>query len=341
MAGNASLFDWPHRRYNPLTGDWLLVSPHRPRRPWQGQTEAASAESRPAYDPGCYLCPGNERAGGARNPPYVGTYVFTNDFQAVLPEAPAEAAMPRSHLLRAGPVLGTCRVICFSERHDWTLPDMPVEAIRGVVDVWAEQVRELGARYRWVQVFENKGALMGCSIPHPHGQVWATDTLPNEPRKEDLRQREYLLEHGEPRLLAYLREELYAEERLVAHDDHWAALVPFWGVWPFETMLVPCRPVERLTDLTETERDALAAMLKDLLSRYDRLFNISFPYTMGWHGAPAGGTGTAPHWQLHAHIYPPLLRSATVRKFMVGYEMLAEPQRDITPEQAAERLRAV
>ncbi len=328
----------PHRRRNPLTGDWVLVSPHRTQRPWLGQVEKAPREERPTYDPGCYLCPGNERAGGARNPAYEHTFVFTNDFPALLPDTPQESFSPHP-LLHAAGEAGTCRVLCFSPRHDLTLPEMAVEEIRHVVDAWAEQTEELGRRYRWVQVFENKGALMGASNPHPHGQIWAGDVLPNEAEKEDRQQREYLAAHGLPLLVDYVNLEVEGE-RVVVSEEHWLAVVPFWAVWPFETLLLPRRPVLRLPDLNDAERDSLARILKRLLTRYDNLFQTSFPYSMGWHGAPIDA-GSYPHWQLHAHFYPPLLRSATVKKFMVGYEMLAEPQRDITPEQAAARLREV
>jgi UDPglucose--hexose-1-phosphate uridylyltransferase len=342
---NPTLLEHPHRRHNALTGEWILVSPHRTKRPWQGRQEGAPAAQRPAYDPKCYLCPGNERAGGARNPPYTGTYVFTNDFAAMLPRpkglsAPGEVN-EAGGLLRGQPVSGTCRVICFSPRHDWTLPEMPEEAIRGVVDVWAEQSAELGRQYRWVQVFENKGDIMGCSNPHPHGQVWAGDFMPNEPAKEHRQQRAYIEEHGSPLLLDYLKvEEDRSDERIVVQNENWVALVPYWATWPFEVLLVPRRPVLRFPDLTESERTTLAQILKRLLTRYDNLFEVSFPYSMGWHGAPYGLEGSeVTGWQLHAHFYPPLLRSATVKKFMVGYEMLAEAQRDITPEQAAAKLR--
>lgn len=334
--------DHPHRRYNPLTGEWVLVSPHRTKRPWQGQVEKLPPEDRPSYDPQCYLCPGNERAGGARNPHYESTFVFTNDFAALLPDTPRASSAPHP-LLRAESEQGTCRVICFSPRHDLTLPEMSLEDIRLVVDVWAEQTVELGERYTWVQVFENKGTIMGCSNPHPHGQVWAGSALPNEPAKEERQQKAYFEEYGRPMLLDYAGLEAQLQERLVVANDHWLAVVPYWAIWPFETLLLPRRHVLRLPDLDSTERDSLAEILKRLLTRYDNLFETSFPYSMGWHGAPYGvyATGDCSHWQLHAHFYPPLLRSATVKKFMVGYEMLAEAQRDLSAEQAAERLRAL
>lgn len=346
------LDDYPHRRYNPLTGEWILVSPHRTKRPWRGQVEKPPPEERPPYQPTCYLCPGNERAGGARNPNYETTFVFTNDFAALLPDTPP-ASFEQS-LLRYQSHRGTCRVICFSPRHDLTLPQMAEDGIRSVIDVWAEQVSDLGQRYRWVQVFENKGAMMGASNPHPHGQIWAVDTLPNEPAKEDRLQHAYLAEHGRPLLVDYACLEAEQRQRVVVENDHWLAVVPFWAIWPFEMLLLPRRHVLRLPDLVDAERSALAHILKCLLTKYDNLFEVSFPYSMGWHGAPTGpkvvlGRNSDPmasegqcqlhHWQLHAHFYPPLLRSASVRKFMVGYEMLAEAQRDLTAEQAAERLR--
>jgi UDPglucose--hexose-1-phosphate uridylyltransferase len=329
----------PHRRYNALTGDWILVSPHRTKRPWQGQVERLPREDRPRHDPVCYLCPGNERAGGLRNPDYEHTFVFTNDFAALLPDTPAAPAEGHD-LLEAEAEAGTCRVICFSPRHDLTLPEMAPSDIRAVVDVWARQTSELGARYRWVQVFENKGAVMGCSNPHPHGQVWAGTALPNEVAKEDSRQAAWLIDHESPLLVEYAALEAARGERVVLADEHWLVVVPYWALWPFELLLLPRRPVLRLPDLTDAERDGLAVTLKRLLTRYDNLFEVSFPYSMGWHGAPTAD-GDWRHWQLHAHFFPPLLRSATVRKFMVGYEMLAEAQRDLTAEQAAERLRGL
>lgn len=340
MTEPNDLRDLPHRRRNALTGDWVLVSPHRMKRPWQGQIERPAPEHRPAYDPGCYLCPGNERASGGRNPDYTHTYVFTNDFPALLPGEPAARERPGYPLLRHEQVAGTSRVICFSPRHDLTLPEMETAEIRRVVDVWAEQTAELGQRYRWVQVFENKGAVMGCSNPHPHGQIWALDALPSEPAKEEIRQREYFLGTDGILLLDYAEHEVAQGERVVAETTHWLAVVPFWATWPFELLLLPRRHVLRLPDLEADERDDLAVILKTILTRYDNLFETSFPYSMGWHGAPYT-TGDLRHWQLHAHFYPPLLRSATVKKFMVGFEMLGEAQRDLTPEQAADRLRAV
>lgn len=328
--------DHSHRRYNPLTGEWIVVAPHRTKRPWQGQIEKPPQDTRPPYDPKCYLCPGNKRSEGAHNPTYQSTFVFQNDFSSLLADTPAGEISPHP-LLRAKSEQGVCRVICFSPRHDLTLPEMPVSAIRQVVDVWAGQIAELGQIYRWVQIFENKGAIMGCSNPHPHGQVWGQQSLPNEPKKEDMQQQAYFEKHGTPLLLDYAQIELEQSERVIVKNEHWLAVVPYWAMWPFETILLPQRHVLRLTDLTDFERDALAEILKRLLSKYDNLFEASFPYSMGWHGAPTDSEDY-PYWQLHAHFYPPLLRSATVKKFMVGYEMLGEPQRDLTPEQAAIRL---
>ena len=331
--------DQPHRRYNPLSGEWVLVSPHRTKRPWQGKMESSGQQNLIQYDPTCYLCPGNQRANGNRNPKYSGTFVFDNDFSALLSDVKPGKFRPQAFIRREA-IKGTCRVVCFSPRHDVTLPLMDTKEIKRVIDVWAEQSSELGSEYRWVQIFENKGEMMGCSNPHPHCQVWASSSLPNEPAKEDRQQRTYHRKHGKVLLRDYLAFELKAEDRLVLQNDHWVVAVPFWAVWPFETLLMPRRHTLRLSDLKEEGRDALADILKRLLTRYDNLFNISFPYTMGWHTAPFGVREVG-HWQLHAHFYPPLLRSATVKKFMVGYEMLAEPQRDITPEQGAERLRSV
>ena len=274
--------------------------------------------------------------GDAVNPHYDGTFVFTNDFSALLPQTPPSDDTDR--LLRLNSVKGECRVICFSPRHDLTLPEMEVEAIEAVIQTWAEQVEELGRTYRWAQLFENKGATMGCSNPHPHGQVWASNYLPNEVQSEETHLCEYWEEHGSSLLVDYVQLEATRQERIVVENRHWLAVVPFWAVWPYETLLLPRRHVLRLHELTNAERRALAEILKRLLTRYDNLFETSFPYSMGWHGAPSA-EGAHEHWQLHAHFYPPLLRSATIRKFMVGYEMLAEAQRDLTPEQAAAKLR--
>ena len=330
------LFEQPHRRFNALTGEWVFVSPQRNQRPWQGRVEPTPAVNRPQYDPQCYLCPGNVRANGEHNPQYRSTYVFTNDYPAFLPDT-ASAAADQHPLLRAHTQAGTCRVMCFSPRHDLTLAQLSVAEIRGVVDAWAEQVTELSQRWAWVQVFENKGELMGCSNPHPHGQIWASDFVPTHVGKELMQQAQWQQDHGRSLLLDYAALESGAGERVVVQNADWIVVVPWWAVWPFETLLLPRRQVLNLPDLTPAQRDSLAEILSRFLAAYDRLFEVSFPYSFGWHGAPAAQAA----YQLHAHFYPPLLRSATVRKFMVGYEMLGEAQRDITPEQAAERLRAV
>lgn len=334
-----ALREVPHRRRNALTGDWLLVSPHRTQRPWHGHTEQRHSAARPSFDPDCYLCPGNKRAGGATNPRYTSTVVFDNDFPA-LTDITVSRLNGSTPLLASAPVQGTCRVVCYSPRHDLRMSGMDVPAIKSVVDVWAEETRSLGARYRWVQIFENNGAMMGCSNPHPHGQIWATSELPHEAAKEDGCQREHLAEHGRPLLADYLTNELVARERVVAQNGDWVVVVPFWAVWPFETLLIPRAHRRRLPDLDSVERDSLAEIVRTLLRAYDGVFETDFPYSMGWHGAPELGE-RGDHWTLHAHFYPPLLRSASVKKFLVGYEMLAEPQRDLTPEAAADRLRSL
>lgn len=334
------MFDIPHRRFNPLTGEWVLVSPHRARRPWLGQVEKETAAKLPAYDPTCYLCPGNERAGGIRNPIYSGTFVFDNDFSALLPDSTDSVEKISHPLLNSIPERGLCRVVCFSPRHDLTLPELDLAVIEDILATWADQSSQLGAQdfIKHVQVFENKGAIMGCSNPHPHSQVWANEHIPNEPAKELGQQLRYFNEHGRTLLYDYLTEEHKRKERIIASNDHFTALVPFWAIWPFEVLVVAHRNAARLSDLTPIELSSLAGLFKLITTRYDNLFEVSFPYSMGFHQAPYDGQ-THPEWTLHAHFYPPLLRSSIVRKFMVGYEMLAMPQRDITPETAAERLR--
>jgi UDPglucose--hexose-1-phosphate uridylyltransferase len=329
-----------HRRYNPLAGRWVLVSPQRSLRPWQGQTESPDTAQRPAHDPGCYLCAGNTRINGVVNPHYTGTFVFENDFAALMADVPAPEGGDTDPVFAAQPARGTSRVICFSPDHSRSLPELTLPELRAVVDTWCAQAAELGARWRWVQVFENKGAMMGCSNPHPHGQVWASDFLPDLPAREDAQQRDWLARHGRPLLLQTADAEGRSGERVVVQNADWLVVVPYWAEWPFETLLLPRFAVQRLTELTPAQRDSLADIVQQITVRYDNIFQCSFPYSMGWHGAPTGpGLEAAPHWQLHAHFHPPLLRSSTVRKFMVGFEMLAEAQRDLTPEQAAARLR--
>jgi UDPglucose--hexose-1-phosphate uridylyltransferase len=329
----------PHRRYNPLIGRWVLVSPQRNLRPWQGQQDAADEVDRPAHDPHCYLCPGNVRAQGQSNPLYQGPWVFDNDFPALLPQA-HEPQVSEELLFQMAPASGVCRVICFSPDHSLSLPELPPATRRAVVQTWCDQTAELGQRWPWVQVFENKGAMMGCSNPHPHGQIWATDQMPDEAATEDALQWRWFAQHGQPLLLAVAEREWALQQRVVCANRHWLAVVPWWATWPFETLLLPRAEVARLPALGPDQRDALADILGELTTRYDNLFGCSFPYSMGWHGAPFDAQDAAP-WQLHAHFYPPLLRSSQVRKFMVGYEMLAEAQRDLTPEQAAAALRQV
>jgi UDPglucose--hexose-1-phosphate uridylyltransferase len=331
----------PHRRYNSLTREWVLVSPQRTDRPWQGQMEEIGRIVQPEFDPKCYLCPGNARAGGARNPPYTSTFVFENDFAALRPDTPA-GKIDQDRLLVAEAEPGICRVVCFSPRHDLTIARMEVAGIRQVVDEWRAQYAELGALsfVNWVQIFENRGAQMGASNPHPHGQIWANFNAPNESRKEDDAQREYHTNHDSCLLCDYLALEIKSGERLIWANDSFYALLPFWAIWPFETMLVSKRHTTGMDDFNEAERTGLADILKRVTMSYDKLFQVSFPYSMGFHQRPTDDLAH-PEWHFHGHFYPPLLRSATIRKFMVGYELLAMPQRDITPESAAQRLRDV
>jgi len=331
----------PHRRLNILTQEWILVSPHRAKRPWLGQVEKTPLENLPQYDPTCYLCPRNERAGEAKNPDYDSTFVFDNDFAALLPDQTPEHASDHP-LLASVSERGLCRVVCFSPRHDLTLPEMNIPSIEKVIATWTAETVDLGKKdfIHYVQVFENKGAIMGCSNPHPHNQIWATEHIPTEPGKELEQQQVYFAQNNRTLLSDYLAEEHKRKERILFANDHFTALVPYWAVWPFETMIIAHRNVTRLNELTSTEVSGLAEVMKNITTHYDNLFEISFPYSMGFHQAPFDDQ-PHPEWTLHAHFYPPLLRSATVRKFMVGYEMLAMPQRDITPESAADRLRSL
>ena len=329
----------PHRRYNALTGEWLLVSPQRTQRPWQGETEERVRDERPAYDPSCYLCPGNARAGGERNPPYAATYVFDNDYPALVPDTPA-GACDDDGLLIAQAERGRSRVVCFTPRHDLSVARMSPVAIRGVIDTWAAEYRRLGSdpAVGSVVIFENHGAMMGASNPHPHAQIWATASLPNEPAKERAAAAAYRAAHGCCVLCAYAAREIALAERVVYANEHVVVVVPFWAVWPFETLVITRIHRASLDTLASEERDALAEAMRSITTTYDRVFDAPFPYSMGLHQAPTGGE-PAGESHLHAHYYPPLLRSATVRKYMVGFEMLGMPQRDITPESAAERLR--
>ncbi|MBP7777147.1 MAG: UDP-glucose--hexose-1-phosphate uridylyltransferase [Acidobacteria bacterium] len=335
------VFDRPHRRLNPLTGDYVLVSPQRTLRPWQGQIERAAAEVAVAHDPACYLCAGNLRAGGHRNPDYTGTFVFDNDFPALLPKV-AGATTASTSVLVAEPENGVCRVVCFSPRHDLSLARMRQADVVAVVETWTDETRRLGARddIACVQIFENRGQAMGCSNPHPHGQIWATEHLPNETLKELAHQERYFERHKRPLLADVLAEELASGDRIVLENEGFVAFVPFWAAWPFETIVVPRRPLRTLLDLNDDDGGRLADVLRRLTIRYDNLFETSFPYSMGFHQAPFDGRAH-PEWTLHLHVYPPLLRGATVRKFMVGFEMLAMPGRDLTPEDAAARLRGL
>ncbi len=337
------------RRYDPLSDRWVIVSPERVQRPWQGEQDDLPAPTAPPWSADCHLCPGATRAGGERNPDYRGVYVFDNDFPAFPPAAgpktgsrsapPADSTGPRvdAELLRRQAVSGRCRVLCFHHRHDLTLGELEAEQLIDVVGTWRREVDVLSTDHDWVQCFENKGRMMGCSNEHPHGQIWASSHVPSLPAAEDRAQRRYRRAHGSPLLLDYLNHELASQSRVVDATACWVAVVPFWAAWPFETLLLPRRAVPDFAALDDAGMADLARILRRLLGAYDRLFGVPMPYSMGWHGR---GRGHGSYWQLHAHFYPPLLRSAQVRKFMVGYEMLAEAQRDLTPEAAAGHLRA-
>ncbi|WP_324719634.1 UDP-glucose--hexose-1-phosphate uridylyltransferase [Salinimicrobium sp. HB62] len=328
----------PHRRYNILTGEWILVSPHRTKRPWQGRLEKVVGEERPSYDPDCFLCPGNIRASGEKNPDYKDPYTFVNDFSALLPEGLEEEF--NDGLLKASSETGICRVVCFSPDHSLTLPVMETQDIVKVIQKWKQEYEDLGSRseINHVMIFENKGDMMGCSNPHPHGQIWSQLSIPVEVQKKTEHQRKYWDRNKRSLLGDYLDQELEKNERIVLKNDHFVALVPYWAVWPYETMIVPRRQMQHIGQLTSEEEEAYAEILKQLTIRYDNLFQTSFPYSSGIHQQPTNGQ-EYPEWHFHMSFYPPLLRSKTVKKFMVGYELFASPQRDITAEQAAETLR--
>lgn len=330
----------PHRRYNPLINEWVLVSPHRAKRPWQGQKEAINTVALPEYDPECYLCAGNVRANGEVNPAYESSFVFENDFAALKQEAIAFDGNEEGSFFKAQPERGISRVVCFSPRHDLTLPEMDVDGIVNIIHTWQKEYTDLGNidYINHVQIFENKGSVMGCSNPHPHGQIWAQSSLPTQVQKTQDNLKAYFDKNGTNLLQDYLQQELKVKERVVVENDHFAAIVPFWAIWPFETMIISKRHITKITDFTEDEVAAFAEVLKKLTTKYDNLFETSFPYSSGIHQAPTDGE-EHPEWQFHMHFYPPLLRSASVKKFMVGYEMMGESQRDITPEKSAEMLR--
>jgi UDPglucose--hexose-1-phosphate uridylyltransferase len=328
----------PHRRYNPLNDKWILISPQRSKRPWKGKVENDQTSTSESYDGSCYLCPGNKRVSGAINEKYEQCFIFDNDF-AALEENPADETMD-TPLFRAMHVSGQCKVLCYSPDHSKTLPELDIDTIRAVIDAWCDIYTEMEPANEWVQIFENKGEINGCSNPHPHGQVWASNHIPQEAEREDQMQQQHFTENQVPMLLQYAEAEITNEERLVCMNDDWLAVVPYWASWPFETLLMPREHITHMTDLDNTQKTSLAEILKELTTRYDNLFNVSFPYSMGWHCRPANNDPDD-HWQMHAHFYPPLLRSATIQKFMVGYELMAETQRDISPEKAAEMLRSV
>ncbi len=330
--------DHPHRRYNPLSGEWVLVSPHRAKRPWQGQNEVEPQGAVSSWDAACYLCPGNTRMSGEKNPAYTDTFVFQNDFAALQEGVPEFSE--NDALFRTQAEEGVARVICFSPNHSLSLPELAPGDIEKVVTCWAQQEHELSKKYTWVQIFENKGAIMGCSMPHPHGQVWAQKHLPTLAEKECVHQKKYFEEQGSSLLCDYRDAEMAKRERIVIENSDWLIVVPYWAAWPFETLVLPKFACQHLYQMNTEQRVSLADIIQKITIRYDNLFSCSFPYSMGWHCAPNDGDAHE-EWLLHAHFYPPLLRSSTVKKFMVGYEMMAEPQRDLTPEQAAERLRAL
>jgi UDPglucose--hexose-1-phosphate uridylyltransferase len=330
----------PHRRYNPLINEWVLVSPHRSKRPWQGQNEVVNTNQLPEYDPSCYLCPGNIRANGMANPDYENAFVFENDFAALKQEEIGFEATENDTFFRAQPERGISRVVCFSPKHNLTLPEMGVSGIENIIQTWQQEYTNLGAidYINHVQIFENKGSVMGCSNPHPHGQIWAQSSLPTQVEKTQNSLKAYFDKHNNTLLQDYLQEELKLKERIVIDNQHFVALVPFWAIWPYETMIISKRPFGKITDMTAAEITDFAVTLKQLTIKYDNLFQTSFPYSSGIHQSPTDGE-VHPEWQFHMHFYPPLLRSASVKKFMVGYEMMGESQRDITAETSAAMLR--
>lgn len=333
-------FDQPHLRTNLLTGEQVLVSPHRNKRPWQGQVEPAANDDRPSYDPTCYLCPGNERAAGQNNPNFEQQFVFQNDFSALLPNTDT-GALEENNLLKAHSERGLCKVIIFSPQHHLTLPELSNAEIKGVVETWQQEFITLQNQpwIHYIQIFENKGSIMGCSNPHPHGQIWAQESIPAEIKKETDQQLDYFKKNNRSLLADYLKQELAEKTRIIIENNHFVALVPFWAAWPYETMIISKRHIQHISQFTEEEKESLAETLKELTTRYDNIFSCSFPYSAGMHQAPVNAEQHE-EWHWHMHFYPPLLRSATVKKFMVGYEMLANPQRDITPEQAAQTLQS-
>ena len=338
---NFNLEDYSHRRYNPLTAEWIQVSPHRAKRPWQGQVEKTLDDNRLSYDKKCYLCPTNTRASGHKNPNYEHTYSFINDFGAITPDIP-DGEYNDGELFQAKSEKGICKVICFSPNHSLTIPEMEISDICKVIDLWIEEFEELGAEsfINYVQIFENKGAVMGCSNPHPHGQIWAQEAIPVEPHKKTKNFLNYFQKNKTNLLVDYVQIELRKNKRILFENNHFVALIPFWATWPFEAMIIPKRHIRRITELTSDEKNSFADAYKKLTVIYDNLFETSFPYSAGIHQSPTDGNEHK-EWQMHMVFYPPLLRSASVKKFMVGYEMLANPQRDITPEQAAQMLKKV
>ena len=335
---NTNLQDYSHKRYNILTGEWVLVSPHRAKRPWQGQNEEISAEKRPSYDENCYLCPTNTRINGEINPDYKDVFIFNNDFAAIQKDSPSFEV--NDGLLIAKSETGICKVICFSPDHSKSLAEMEVEEIKKVVNAWQKEYAELGKNemINYVQIFENKGAVMGCSNPHPHGQIWSQSSLPNEVYKKDIHQKLYYSEKKRSLLGDYVLQELEAKERVIYENNDFVALTPFWAIWPFEVMIVPKKAKKNIIELSYVEVKNYAEIISVITKAYDKLFNVSFPYSSGIHQAPTNGAENE-HWHFHMSFYPPLLRSATVKKFMVGYEMFGTPQRDITPEQAVKMIK--